>query len=378
MRAVRLLAVLSILLALAAAPAAAHELGVIQVNATFRPDATYHLAITVDEEHIPPSLPAPAEPGRPVAETRHGVIAGLAGADVTPRLAGFLQALVDHSTVAFDDRPADPRELRFAPAGPPSDDPFAPVPRPTLHLVGDIPGGARTFTWSTTLPLGTYALVAQSEGDAVPARQWLIGPGESRPAPLAARSVPPTRAQVAGQYLVLGFTHILPKGLDHILFVLGLFLLSQRLRPVLLQVTAFTLAHTLTLALTVYGVVSLPASVVEPLIALSIVYVAVENLWTRELRPWRLALVFAFGLLHGMGFAGVLSELGLPRAEFLTAIVSFNVGVEAGQLTVLALAFLALALPFRTRPWYRQAVVIPASLLIAAVGLYWSIERVFF
>lgn len=362
------------LLAALAGPAAAHELGVIQVNATFRPDATYHLAITVDEEHIPP-LPAPA---RPAAETRHGRIAGLAGADVTPRLAGFLQALVDRSTPAFDGRAAWPRELRFAPAGPPSDDPFAPAPRPTLHLEGRIPGGARAFTWSTDLPLGTYALVARSEGDAAPARQWLVGPGASRPAPLAARLVPPTRLQVVRQYLGLGFTHILPKGLDHILFVLGLFLLSQRWKPVLLQVTAFTLAHTLTLALTVYGVVSLPASVVEPLIALSIVYVAVENLWTRELRPWRLALVFAFGLLHGMGFAGVLAELGLPRAEFLTAIVAFNVGVEAGQLAVLGLAFLALALPFRTQPWYRRAVVVPASLLIAATGLYWSVERVFF
>ncbi len=377
MLAVRPLAALLILVALVAAPAAAHELGVIQVNATFRPDATYHLAITVDEEHIPPSLPS-AVPARPAAETRHGTIAGLAGPGITPRLAGFLQALVDRSTVTFDGRPADPRELRFAPAGPPSDDPFAPVPRPTLHLMGTIPGGARTFTWSTTLPLGTYALVVQGEGGAAPTRQWLIGPGASRPAPLAARLVPPTRAQVAWQYLVLGFTHILPKGLDHILFVLGLFLLSQRWKPVLLQVSAFTLAHTITLALTIYGVVSLPASVVEPLIALSIVYVAIENLWTRELRPWRLALVFAFGLLHGMGFAGVLSELGLPRSEFLTAIVSFNVGVEAGQLAVLALAFLVLVLPFRARPWYRRGVVIPASLLIAAVGLYWSVERVFF
>ena len=112
--------------------------------------------------------------------------------------------------------------------------------------------------------------------------------------------------------------HILPKGLDHILFVLGIFLLSPRWKTMLLQVTAFTVAHSITLGLSIYGIVSLPSRIVEPLIALSIAYVAIENLLTRELKPWRLALVFMFGLLHGLGFAGVLRELGLPREEFLT------------------------------------------------------------
>ena len=92
-------------------------------------------------------------------------------------------------------------------------------------------------------------------------------------------------------------------------------------------------------------------------------------------RPWVVA--FAFGLLHGLGFAGVLSELGLPRAAFLPALLSFNVGVEAGQLAVIGLALLAVGL-FRHRSWYRPAVVVPASCLIAAVGLYWSVQRVFF
>ena len=128
------------------------------------------------------------------------------------------------------------------------------------------------------------------------------------------------------QYLWLGYTHILPQGLDHILFVIGLFLLSPRLKTLLLQVTAFTIAHSITLGLSMYGIVSLPPRVVEPLIALSIAYVAIENLLTRELKPWRVALVFTFGLLHGLGFAGVLRELGLPRAEFLTALLTFNAG----------------------------------------------------
>src|SRR5437588_10158760 len=125
-----------------------------------------------------------------------------------------------------------------------------------------------------------------------------------------------------------------------------------------------------------YGIVSLPARVVEPMIALSIAYVAIENLMTSDLKPWRLALVFSFGLLHGMGFAGVLRELGLPRSQFLTALVTFNVGVEAGQLSVIALAFAAVVYWRSNRVTYRRFLIQPASLAIALTGLYWTIQRV--
>ena len=138
------------------------------------------------------------------------------------------------------------------------------------------------------------------------------------------------------------------------LFVLGIFLLSPRVKTMLLQVTAFTVAHSITLGLSIYGVVSLPSRIVEPLIALSIAYVAIENLVTRELKPWRLALVFMFGLLHGLGFAGVLRELGLPRDEFLTALADFNLGVEGGQLTVIAAAML-LVWPFANKAGFATA-----------------------
>jgi hypothetical protein len=123
--------------------------------------------------------------------------------------------------------------------------------------------------------------------------------------------------------------------------------------------------------------VSLPARVVEPLIALSIAYVAVENLLTSELKPWRLALVFSFGLLHGMGFAGVLRELGLPRSQFLTALTTFNVGVEAGQLSVIAIACVAVWSWRRNPLSYRRLVVQPASLAIALTGVYWTLQRAF-
>jgi hypothetical protein len=156
--------------------------------------------------------------------------------------------------------------------------------------------------------------------------------------------------------------------------VIGLFLLSARARPVLVQVTTFTIAHSVTLGLSLYGVVSLPSRIVEPLIALSISYVAIENLRTRTLTPARLAFVFLFGLLHGMGFAGALTSLQLPRADFATALFGFNAGVELGQISVIAAAALLVGW-CRERPWYRSRVVIPASLAIAAVGVYWTVAR---
>ncbi|MEP2889361.1 HupE/UreJ family protein [Tateyamaria sp.] len=199
-----------------------------------------------------------------------------------------------------------------------------------------------------------------------------------------------TLLQAFGSYIPVGFDHILPQGLDHILFVLGLFFLSTRFGPLLWQVSAFTLAHTMTLALGVLGVVSVPGSIVEPLIAASIVYVAVENIFARGLTRWRPVVIFGFGLLHGLGFASVLADFGLPEGQVVPALIGFNVGVELGQLTVIAMAALALWLgcvaakaakltgveelvseyPVMFRAWS-----ITGSLIIAAIAVYWVIER---
>ncbi len=244
----------------------------------------------------------------------------------------------------------------------------------TFRLTGVMPRDATRLRWLYGLVADPYPLeIRQPDGSSTV--EWIEGTNWSDVIDLSSSFTPPTRLEIARQYLRLGYTHILPKGLDHILFVLGIFLLSPRWKTMLLQVTAFTVAHSITLALSIYGVVALPSRVVEPLIALSIAYVAIENLFTRELKPWRVALVFAFGLLHGLGFAGVLRELGLPRSEFATALVTFNLGVEGGQLTVIAIALLAV-LPFMKRGWYHQRVVIPASIAIAAIGLYWTLLRV--
>ncbi len=177
-------------------------------------------------------------------------------------------------------------------------------------------------------------------------------------------------------YIVVGFEHILPKGLDHILFILGLFLFSTRMKPLLWQVTMFTVAHTITLGLSMAGIIELPARIVEPLIALSIAYVGFENIFARRLHKSRLLLVFAFGLLHGMGFASVLSDFGMPDDAFLTALISFNIGVELGQLSILLAAYAAVGFWFGSKPWYHRFIVAPASILIATAGLVWTVERV--
>lgn len=246
-----------------------------------------------------------------------------------------------------------------------------------VRLGGQVPEGASEFTFRASRAFqNVHLYLSRDDTDRV-VHYLLEVSEESPPFPVRAAVVPPTRLEVAWRYTLLGFEHILPKGLDHILFVVGLFLLSVRMRNLLAQVSAFTIAHTVTLALSTYGVLRLPPSVVEPLIALSIAYVAIENLFTRDLHVWRPLLVFGFGLLHGMGFAGVLTELGLPKREYVTALLSFNVGVELGQLAVIAIAFLLVGWMRRSEN-YRRFVVLPTSALIAIVGLYWSIERAFF
>ncbi|MGE0813155.1 MAG: HupE/UreJ family protein [Vicinamibacterales bacterium] len=175
-------------------------------------------------------------------------------------------------------------------------------------------------------------------------------------------------------YFRLGFQHILPLGADHVLFVVGLFLASTTLPALLWQVSAFTIAHAITLALATTGVVHVPPSIVEPLIAVSIAAIAVENLVERAFHWRRPLIVFGFGLLHGLGFGGALQALGLPPEDVLVALLGFNLGVEAGQVAVLA--SLALAVGWcQGAPWYRRRVVVPASAAIAVVGLYWAIQR---
>ncbi|HZK82759.1 MAG TPA: HupE/UreJ family protein [Humisphaera sp.] len=186
---------------------------------------------------------------------------------------------------------------------------------------------------------------------------------------------PPGFIATLGKFFSMGFHHIIPDGLDHILFVLGLYFLSPKLSALFWQVTAFTIAHSITLALAAFHKVNLPPRIIEPLIALSITVVAVENLFRRGVSPWRWALVFCFGLIHGMGFADILRETRLPTGEAFTALFSFNVGVEAGQISIL-LAAMALTIWWQKRTWYFRFIAAPASILIACTGAFWTVQRI--
>lgn len=185
--------------------------------------------------------------------------------------------------------------------------------------------------------------------------------------------------ETLGLYIQIGVRHILPGGLDHILFVLAVFFSTRRWRPLLLQITAFTVAHTITLGLVAAGVFAPPASIVEPLIAATIAFVAVENLVFKEATRWRPIVVFAFGLIHGMGFAGFFGSLGLPEGQFWSALIGFNIGVEIGQLSIVAALGLMMLM---VRRWvsdrqYRQFIVWPVCLSVGLVGAFWTFERLF-
>ena len=183
---------------------------------------------------------------------------------------------------------------------------------------------------------------------------------------------------VVWYYLQLGYTHILPQGFDHILFVASLCLLNNKIKIIIWQATAFTFAHSITLAMSMKNIIIAPSAIVEPIIALSILFVAVENLLLSELKPWRILLVFMFGLIHGMGFASSLNEIGLPRNKFLTSILSFNVGVELGQISIILAVFFLIVQPFGSRNDYRKWIVSPLSILIGITALYWTIQRIVF
>lgn len=341
-----------------------HEIGTTQVTANFGDAGRYRITITTDARTLLARLESAA--GRPRSDPTSAAELGRALADLCDRIPPQL-------AITFDATPSVPGAECVVDGA--TDAAGMRSPGVTVILRGAVPAGARTFRWRYDLTFASYALTVASAGGAASAQTlWLEGGEESPPQALAAFTRPSLLAQ-AGSYFRLGFTHIVPLGPDHILFVLGIFLLSRRPRELLWQVSAFTVAHTITLGLGLYGVVTLPASVVEPLIALSIVYVAVENLATPRFRARRVALVFAFGLLHGLGFAGVLREMALGQAQMLTGLLAFNLGVEAGQLAVIGTALLVTQRFARDANRYRRWVATPVSAAIALAGLLWTVQR---
>jgi hypothetical protein len=349
--------------AVGVAPTVAHDLERTQVSIAIAADRSFVLEIRNDPAWLLLRLESFA--GGTVPR-------GLSVDARDARLHELSSVFIDRIVLFVSGREIRPAAVEYLPPPVAAGDGGVP-PLATFRLTGQLPPDARLVRWLYGLVIDPYPLTIRA-ADGSTTTEWINGSDWSGTIDVGARLPRRARADVAREYLRLGYEHILPKGLDHILFVLGLFLLNVRLRPVLLQVTTFTVAHSITLALAMYGVVSLPSRIVEPLIALSIAYVALENLATNRIRPWRLGLVFGFGLLHGMGFAGVLTDLGLPREDFVTALLSFNLGVEGGQLTVIAMAVMLVAW-WRDRVWYHRAIVTPVSLAIAAIGVYWTITR---
>lgn len=248
--------------------------------------------------------------------------------------------------------------------------PAGSAPEPSISL----------FTGSTIM--ATCHLRVRSPDGSSATRMLPCGEPAPIEAPVAGTAEPPPPAAVAtgspdaAGFLVLGFLHIIPEGLDHILFVVGLWFGVRGWRRLLGEVTAFTAAHSLTLLLVVSGAVATGpvwARAVEVGIALSLAWIGVENL-RRDPPRWRWLLVGAFGLLHGMGFAGALAEVRWPADGLAVAVLAANLGIELGQLAVLAACAL-LAGWWMARPWYRARVAVPASLAIAAAGLWWTVAR---
>jgi hydrogenase/urease accessory protein HupE len=258
---------------------------------------------------------------------------------------------------------------------------YTKVPRiSVITLSGKIERDRKQLTWYYPQRFGDHATRVRQVDEANEKwhwsdHQWLKEDIYTEPYPLDEIFTRQSFLSVLKTYVVAGFQHILPLGLDHILFVIGIFLLSSRLKPLLWQVTMFTLAHSITLSLSMLDIFSLPSRVVEPLIALSIAYVAIENIFSPRLHRSRLWLVFGFGLLHGLGFASILSEFGMPVDDFTLALISFNIGIEFGQLFIILVAFYGVAVWFKNQQTYRHVVVIPLSVMISITGLYWFWER---
>jgi hydrogenase/urease accessory protein HupE len=233
-----------------------------------------------------------------------------------------------------------------------------------------------------------YRSTVLTDADPAARQVVLIGEGDNAPQALldAANAIvtlsapAPSLLSTLERYLVTGIEHIF-LGYDHIAFLVAVVLWARRLVPVIKIVTAFTVAHSITLSLATLNVLAIPGTIVEPAIAASIVYVAMENFFTRNIDGrWR--ITFAFGLVHGFGFAGALREIGLPTNAVATALAAFNIGVEIGQVAIVSIVFPALIVldrlmaVDRTKPTRAAPLVYALSVLITVLGSYWFLTRV--
>ncbi len=343
-----------------------HELGTLRTTATFDNKGNWEATIIVDREHIPPGFAANAR-----LPSRYGPVAGLPG-NLAVSAGPVLAAVANDSEASFDGHAAAVKRVDWIDTG-------RAASEWSLRLSGPIPAGARTFTWINRARLGSYLLTLRTDGDPVPARMWVEGGEASASFPLPVSVVPPATGALVRRFFRSGLTNVLPNGAEDAIFLFGVFLFSWRRRSVLLQAGAFAAAEGLALATTAMAMATagpaIPVAAVRLLMALSVVWVAVDNVFARRAGAGRTALVFGFGLAHGMGFGYIFRHDAPLPSGTLPALVSYAGGIGLGQLAVVLVSFVLVGQPYREEAWYRRRVVVPASLLIAALGILWVAQR---
>lgn len=363
--------------------AGAHTMTLTEVTVTFATPGKLDVKIGIDLTQIlgspdryyqfvtEPEAAQQAEVRTLLPQVLAGLQLVVGSAPLKLELKQFSTATANQ-TLILDSQMSTLSTFRFTAALPASQEPLkllvpigAPIDYPVVYTL-QVPAAHVSMTrWleDGAHESEPYDWAGQAPGGAPSAHNVSVDPD----------SLPWTRQTTL--YLRLGFKHIVPEGADHILFVLGLFFLGITWRKLLSQTTVFTIAHATTLFLSTYGIFSLPSRFVEPGIALSIAWIAIENVFKPRLGPSRLAVVFGFGLVHGLGFASSLSDIPFPKHDFFVALLGFNFGVDFGQLFVIAVAFMLVGW-FRNEPWFRSRIAIPCSLVIAAIGLLWAIQRI--
>lgn len=357
--------------------ARAHEIRPSIIGFTIVEPGRFELAIRTNLEALIAGIGAEHADSDDAPEVEvYNHLRQLSPEQLQARFGAFEADFVDGIDLSFDGSPASFDRLRL---DVPEIGDVKLARDSILFVNGAYRLGAGTLQWAWAEKFGAGIFRVENIGEVENAYAAMIRAGQQSDI-VSLRTGQAIEGQngpfgLIGEYIAIGFAHILPKGLDHILFVVGLFLLSTRLSALVWQTSAFTLAHTITLGLGALGVAQISPAIVEPLIAASIAVIAIENIVTDRLHKWRPIIVFLFGLLHGLGFAGVLGEIGLPQSGFITALLAFNIGVELGQLAVIALCFVTVGLWFGKKPFYRHLIVIPASVFIAVIALYWTVER---
>jgi len=300
--------------------------------------------------------------------------------DLTVAFRSFHDRLLNGVQLAVDGK-AVPLQIAAVDIPPPG---YTKVPRASvIYLEGHIPRDALALTWYYPLAFGDQAVrVRQVNEDTNQwhwsAHQWIREDRPTDPFSLTEIFGQPSQIKVMNTYVEAGFFHIVPRGWDHMLFIMGIFLMTLKLKPLIWQATMFTLAHSITLTAGVFEWIRLPVAIVEPLIALSIAYVAIENLFLKRMSRLRLPVVFAFGLLHGLGFASMLTDFGLPEGAYIQALLWFNVGVEFGQLAVLFAGYFILSIWFSRESTFRRWVTLPGSIIIGWIGVSWCYDRILY